>query len=168
MVVRGGEGALQVLPPLVDIVPEARFNLVAYHLKQNNLSAAHALVNDITPVSPQDYIIKAVANASMAVSSDPTVVRVVIVVVDYCCYYSNCRKIWLLLLLFNLFIDIAPNLVFIYVYIYIHSLLLTYKRPNVGFTQLVLRNPNVIRFRAVNAWLSYISCNNDGTMSFSI
>ena len=26
---RGGEGALQVLPPLVDVIPEARLNLVS-------------------------------------------------------------------------------------------------------------------------------------------
>ena len=29
MVFRGGEGALQVLPPLVDVIPEARLNLVS-------------------------------------------------------------------------------------------------------------------------------------------
>ncbi|NXQ35062.1 IFT56 protein, partial [Alaudala cheleensis] len=34
VVFRGGEGALQVLPPLVDVVPEARLNLVIYCLQQ--------------------------------------------------------------------------------------------------------------------------------------
>lgn len=34
---RGGEGALQCLPPLIDALPEARLNLVIYHLKQGNL-----------------------------------------------------------------------------------------------------------------------------------
>jgi intraflagellar transport protein 56 len=34
VVFRGGEGALQVLPPLVDVIPEARLNLVIYYLKQ--------------------------------------------------------------------------------------------------------------------------------------
>ena len=29
VVFRGGEGALQVLPPLVDVIPEARLNLVS-------------------------------------------------------------------------------------------------------------------------------------------
>ncbi len=33
VVFRSGEGALQVLPPLVDVLPEARLNLVIYHLK---------------------------------------------------------------------------------------------------------------------------------------
>lgn len=31
---RGGEGALQCLPPLIDVIPEARLNLVIYYLKQ--------------------------------------------------------------------------------------------------------------------------------------
>ena len=34
VVFRGGEGALQVLPQLVDVIPEARLNLVIYYLKQ--------------------------------------------------------------------------------------------------------------------------------------
>ena len=33
VVFREGENALQVLPPLVDVVPEARLNLVIYYLK---------------------------------------------------------------------------------------------------------------------------------------
>ena len=34
VVFRGGEGALQCLPPLIDVIPEARLNLVIYYLKQ--------------------------------------------------------------------------------------------------------------------------------------
>lgn len=34
VVFRSGESALQVLPPLVDVIPEARLNLVIYYLKQ--------------------------------------------------------------------------------------------------------------------------------------
>lgn len=34
VVFRGGEGALQVLPPLIDVIPEARLNLVIYYLRQ--------------------------------------------------------------------------------------------------------------------------------------
>ena len=37
VVFRGGEGALQVLPPLVDVIPEARLNLVIYYLRQGKL-----------------------------------------------------------------------------------------------------------------------------------
>lgn len=36
VVFRGGEGALQCLPPLIDALPEARLNLVIYYLKQGN------------------------------------------------------------------------------------------------------------------------------------
>lgn len=31
---RGGEGALRELLPLVDVIPEARLNLVIYYLQQ--------------------------------------------------------------------------------------------------------------------------------------
>lgn len=34
VVFRGGQGALQVLPKLVDVIPEARFNLIIYYLQQ--------------------------------------------------------------------------------------------------------------------------------------
>ena len=37
VVFRSGEGALQVLPALVDVIPEARLNLVIYYLKQVRL-----------------------------------------------------------------------------------------------------------------------------------
>ena len=36
VVFRSGEGALQVLPPLIDVLPEARLNLVIYYLRQGN------------------------------------------------------------------------------------------------------------------------------------
>ena len=34
VVFQNGEGALQVLPPLVDVIPEARLNLVIYYLRE--------------------------------------------------------------------------------------------------------------------------------------
>ena len=34
VIFRDGEGALQVLPQLVGVIPEARLNLVVYHLRQ--------------------------------------------------------------------------------------------------------------------------------------
>ena len=33
---RNGEGALQVLPPLLGVIPEAKLNLAIYHLKHGN------------------------------------------------------------------------------------------------------------------------------------
>jgi len=38
VVFRGGEGSLQVLPPLIDVIPEARLNLVIYYLKQGQFA----------------------------------------------------------------------------------------------------------------------------------
>lgn len=38
VVFQNGEGALQVLPPLVDVIPEARLNLVIYYLKEGRFS----------------------------------------------------------------------------------------------------------------------------------
>ena len=34
VIFRGGEGALQIFPPLLGVVSEARLNLAIYHLKQ--------------------------------------------------------------------------------------------------------------------------------------
>ncbi|XP_069684977.1 intraflagellar transport protein 56 [Periplaneta americana] len=65
VVFRGGEGALQVLPPLVDVIPEARLNLVIYYLKQDDVQEAYQLIKDLEPAVPQEYILKGVVNAAM-------------------------------------------------------------------------------------------------------
>lgn len=65
VVFRGGEGALQILPPLLDIVPEARLNLAIHHLKRNEVQDAHQLVKDIQPKVPHEYILKGVVHACM-------------------------------------------------------------------------------------------------------
>ena len=41
VVFRGGENALQVLPPLIDVIPEARLNLVIYYLKNDDVNEAY-------------------------------------------------------------------------------------------------------------------------------
>uniref|UniRef100_A0A2K6SR24 Intraflagellar transport protein 56 n=1 Tax=Saimiri boliviensis boliviensis TaxID=39432 RepID=A0A2K6SR24_SAIBB len=53
VVFRGGEGALQVLPPLVDVIPEARLNLVIYYLRQDDVQEAYNLIKDLEPTTPQ-------------------------------------------------------------------------------------------------------------------
>ena len=58
VVFRNGEGALQTLPPLVDVIPEARLNLVIYLLKQDDIAEAYALIKDLEPTVPQEYILK--------------------------------------------------------------------------------------------------------------
>ena len=37
VIFRDGEGALQVFPSLVGVIPEARLNLVIYHLRQGRV-----------------------------------------------------------------------------------------------------------------------------------
>uniref|UniRef100_A0A3Q2CVG0 Intraflagellar transport protein 56 n=1 Tax=Cyprinodon variegatus TaxID=28743 RepID=A0A3Q2CVG0_CYPVA len=59
VVFRGGEGALQVLPPLIDVIPEARLNLVIYYLRQG----AQNIVDDSFLL--QVYILKGVVNAAV-------------------------------------------------------------------------------------------------------
>lgn len=62
VVFREGEGALQVLPALVDILPEARLNLVVYNLRQGQNEEAFELIKDLEPAIPQEYILKAIVN----------------------------------------------------------------------------------------------------------
>ncbi len=53
VVFRNGESALQVLPPLLDIIPESRLNLVIWHLKMGEVMEAYDLVKDLEPSTPQ-------------------------------------------------------------------------------------------------------------------
>lgn len=71
VVFRNGEEALQTLPQLVDVVvPEARLNLVIYHLRNDQMSEAYELIKDLEPVTPQEYILKAVVNATVGQQLD--------------------------------------------------------------------------------------------------
>ena len=63
VVLRGGENALQTLPPLVEIFPEAKLNLIIYYLKNEEIQEAFNLVKDLQPTSPKEYILKAVVYA---------------------------------------------------------------------------------------------------------
>ena len=60
---RGGENALQVLPPLLDVIPEARLNLVIHYLKNDEVNEAYQLIKDMECVLPKEYILKAVVHA---------------------------------------------------------------------------------------------------------
>jgi intraflagellar transport protein 56 len=65
VVFSNGDNALQVLPGLVDTVPEARLNLVIYQLRHNSVNEAYELVRDLEPSTPQEYIIKGVVHATI-------------------------------------------------------------------------------------------------------
>ena len=79
VVFSNGDQALQVLPGLIDVIREARLNLVRfylltlpdtfpqiiYHLKHQNINEAHDLIKDVEPTTPQEYILKGVVHASL-------------------------------------------------------------------------------------------------------
>lgn len=69
VVFKAGESALQVLPPLIDVIPEARLNLVIYYLKQDDVNEAYNLIKDLEPTTPQEYILKGVVNAALGQES---------------------------------------------------------------------------------------------------
>jgi len=62
VVFRGGENALQTLPPLIDVIPEARLNLVIYYLKNDEVQEAFNLIKDMECVVPKEYILKAIVH----------------------------------------------------------------------------------------------------------
>ncbi|KAF4699714.1 Intraflagellar transport protein 56 [Perkinsus olseni] len=65
VVFRNGDGALQVLPQLLDIIPEARLNLIIYHLRAPNGDPQEAfnLLKGVEPSQPREHILKAVVYA---------------------------------------------------------------------------------------------------------
>lgn len=65
VVFRNGENAIQVLPPLLDIIPEARLNLVIYHLRTDEAQEAYNLIKDLEPAVPREYILKGVVFAAL-------------------------------------------------------------------------------------------------------
>ena len=48
---------------MLDVFPEARLNLVIYHLKNEEIQEAFNLVKDLEPSVPREYIIKGVVHA---------------------------------------------------------------------------------------------------------
>jgi intraflagellar transport protein 56 len=70
VVFQQGERALQILPPIVGTVPEARLNLVIYHMHQGEVQEAYELMREIEPTSPQEYILKGVTNLAVGQAMD--------------------------------------------------------------------------------------------------
>jgi intraflagellar transport protein 56 len=69
VVFSNGDAALQVLPGLVDVIPEAKLNLVVYHLKHYAVNEAYELIKDLEPSTSQEYIIKGVVHATIGQQS---------------------------------------------------------------------------------------------------
>ena len=70
VVLRNGENAMQILPPLVDVIPEGKLNLVIYHLKNQEIEEAFNLMKDVEPTTPKEYILKAVVHAVVGQQTD--------------------------------------------------------------------------------------------------
>lgn len=66
VVFRGGEGALQVFPGLLDIVPEARLNLAIYYLRGGDVKKAEQLMKDVQPSVSYEYVLKGAVHAALA------------------------------------------------------------------------------------------------------
>ncbi|MFH4980015.1 hypothetical protein AB6A40_006724 [Gnathostoma spinigerum] len=60
VVFRNGDAALQVLPSLVDVVPESRLNLIIFHMRRDDIRAALSLVSDLDPQVPNEFLLKAI------------------------------------------------------------------------------------------------------------
>ncbi|CAG9529823.1 unnamed protein product [Cercopithifilaria johnstoni] len=60
VVFRDGNAALQVFPPLIDIFPEAKLNLIIFYLKRGEVEAALNLISDINPQHPTEHLLKAI------------------------------------------------------------------------------------------------------------
>lgn len=63
VVFRNGENALQVLPGLVDIIPEARLNLAIHYLRAGDVNRAEELMRGVQPSIPSEYILKGVVHS---------------------------------------------------------------------------------------------------------
>lgn len=61
----GGEGALNVLPQLIDVVPEATLNLAIFYMKRGQTTEAFQLMKNIEPTIPTAYILKGVIYATL-------------------------------------------------------------------------------------------------------
>ena len=62
-----GQKALQVLPSLINFLPEAKLNLAIYYLRNGEVSDAAEILEDLEPSAPQEYILKGI---TLAINSE--------------------------------------------------------------------------------------------------
>ncbi|KAM3719016.1 Intraflagellar transport protein [Dirofilaria immitis] len=55
-----GNAALQIFPPLIDTLPEAKLNLIIFYLKSGDMKAALNLVSDMDLQHPVEYLLNAI------------------------------------------------------------------------------------------------------------
>ena len=58
----GNSNKLKVFSSLLDIIPEAKQNLIIYYLRNDQVNQAYNLVKELQPVTTKDYILKAVVH----------------------------------------------------------------------------------------------------------
>lgn len=49
----------------MDVVPEARLNLVIHYLQNDEIKESFKLIKDVEPAVPQEYILKGVVYAAL-------------------------------------------------------------------------------------------------------
>lgn len=65
VVFTGGEKALQVLPSLIDKIPEAKLNLAIYYLRLGEIDAAAELMEEFEANSPESHIVLGTIHAEI-------------------------------------------------------------------------------------------------------
>jgi intraflagellar transport protein 56 len=61
---------LRVFSSLIDIIPEAKLNLIIYYLRNEQVNQAFNLIKDVQPVTTKEYILKAVVHCLLGQQSD--------------------------------------------------------------------------------------------------
>jgi intraflagellar transport protein 56 len=61
---------LKVFSSLIDVIPEAKLNLIIYYLRNEQVNQAYALIKDIQPNSTKEYILKAVVHCMLGQQGD--------------------------------------------------------------------------------------------------
>ena len=62
---------LKIFSNLLDIIPEARQNLIIYYLRNGLVTQAHNLIKDMQPLTTKDYILKAVVHCTLGQQGEP-------------------------------------------------------------------------------------------------
>ena len=61
---------LKVFSNLLDIIPEARLNLIIYYLRNDQVNQAYNLIKDLQPNNTKEYILKAVVHCLLGQQSE--------------------------------------------------------------------------------------------------